>query len=406
VRPDLTKTAICPEWRRGRRCPLESSTCPFAHGASELKATVLYRKTVLCAAYTRGNCKMGNRCRHAHGIEEICNSDQGLGDPIRACKVEPHSFHNAGGRFSSSHWETSSTAATSTDSQEQGIPSSTGTVSRSAPAGGSAAVPSRAGGQPTALTDEFLSSTPWGRSSTPATSTDSQELGIPWSTGTVSRFAPAGGSAPVPSRAGGWSSPPTGERLSSSRFGTSSTPATSIDSQELGIPWSTGTESRFAPAAGSAVVPSRAGGRPSDVNVSRFAPAGGSAAVPSRAGGGSGPVGPVFVAPPQRPRLGSNTNGNGHFGGEEPGQMLLSARPYHDEELGIPSPTGTKARFAPVGGSAAVPSRACGQPAVAGPVFVVPPRRYRNNDCNGADRIGGDECAAMLLRAMPDHYDD
>lgn len=39
--PDLKKTSICKEWRRGA-CPLNSVDCPFAHGRNELRWTEVY----------------------------------------------------------------------------------------------------------------------------------------------------------------------------------------------------------------------------------------------------------------------------------------------------------------------------------------------------------------------------
>mmetsp|Transcript_66971 Transcript_66971/g.160429 ORF Transcript_66971/g.160429 Transcript_66971/m.160429 type:complete len:431 (-) Transcript_66971:142-1434(-) len=68
--PDLRKTSICKRWTAGE-CPYSAFVCNFAHGAAELRSTPIYVKTSLCRPFMRGMCRLGNRCRHAHGELEM-----------------------------------------------------------------------------------------------------------------------------------------------------------------------------------------------------------------------------------------------------------------------------------------------------------------------------------------------
>jgi len=93
--PDLTKTAICRMFARGQ---CRNPECKFAHGEQELRVTPNVYKTQLCNFFTRGHCKKGNRCRHAHGDEELrgfeesqtCSTEdsQFIEEPQFAAKVE------------------------------------------------------------------------------------------------------------------------------------------------------------------------------------------------------------------------------------------------------------------------------------------------------------------------------
>jgi len=44
--PDLTKTALCTAWQKGR-CPLTAADCHFAHGSEELRLTPAFNNTKL-----------------------------------------------------------------------------------------------------------------------------------------------------------------------------------------------------------------------------------------------------------------------------------------------------------------------------------------------------------------------
>jgi len=67
-RPNLMKTSICRAFQKGK-CREEN--CKFAHGEAELRVTDTVYKTQLCVFHARGFCKKGNRCRHAHGHQEL-----------------------------------------------------------------------------------------------------------------------------------------------------------------------------------------------------------------------------------------------------------------------------------------------------------------------------------------------
>ncbi|KAF4693018.1 hypothetical protein FOZ60_012009 [Perkinsus olseni] len=70
VRPDLRKTKMCQANLEGR-CPYRAEECQFAHSTEDLKATPGLFKTVLCSWWQKGKCDMGDKCRFAHGEEEL-----------------------------------------------------------------------------------------------------------------------------------------------------------------------------------------------------------------------------------------------------------------------------------------------------------------------------------------------
>ena len=82
--PDLLKTTMCIEWKHGRCYDV---TCRYAHGATELRATSGVFKTQQCTWFANGNCKHGNRCRHAHGESDarlLQASDRAKGQLVYA----------------------------------------------------------------------------------------------------------------------------------------------------------------------------------------------------------------------------------------------------------------------------------------------------------------------------------
>lgn len=62
------KTSICRAFQKGK---CRDENCKFAHGEAELRVTDQVYKTQLCVFHARGFCKKGNRCRHAHGHQEM-----------------------------------------------------------------------------------------------------------------------------------------------------------------------------------------------------------------------------------------------------------------------------------------------------------------------------------------------
>ncbi|CEL98369.1 unnamed protein product [Vitrella brassicaformis CCMP3155] len=66
--PDLSRTKICGLWAKGR---CNDPSCKFAHGHQELKSPAACYKTSLCFLWQKGMCNAGERCRYAHGVEEL-----------------------------------------------------------------------------------------------------------------------------------------------------------------------------------------------------------------------------------------------------------------------------------------------------------------------------------------------
>lgn len=66
--PNLRKTKLCKEYTTGKCC---NQDCPFAHGEEELKATPDFYKTSICSSFLDGKCKFGDKCRYAHGKDEL-----------------------------------------------------------------------------------------------------------------------------------------------------------------------------------------------------------------------------------------------------------------------------------------------------------------------------------------------
>lgn len=69
--PNLTKTKLCPQIRRGETCPNDEATCPFAHSLDALRHTDDLFKTKYCHMWKKGKCTAGETCRHAHGTDEL-----------------------------------------------------------------------------------------------------------------------------------------------------------------------------------------------------------------------------------------------------------------------------------------------------------------------------------------------
>lgn len=66
--PNLQKTKLCKAFLQGN---CSDQNCQFAHGEEDLRVTEGIYKTQICNFYERGYCKKGDRCNHAHGIQDL-----------------------------------------------------------------------------------------------------------------------------------------------------------------------------------------------------------------------------------------------------------------------------------------------------------------------------------------------
>lgn len=67
---DLSSTRMCPQLLQNGCCNKQG--CRFAHDEKELKATDSLYKTSICIEFKKlGRCRLGPRCRHAHGESEL-----------------------------------------------------------------------------------------------------------------------------------------------------------------------------------------------------------------------------------------------------------------------------------------------------------------------------------------------
>ena len=81
-RPNLTKTKLCPSVENGGICEAGSAArCPYAHNLSELRATPMLFRTVMCSWWKKGQCEFGDNCRFAHGEDELRESSQASCSP-------------------------------------------------------------------------------------------------------------------------------------------------------------------------------------------------------------------------------------------------------------------------------------------------------------------------------------
>jgi hypothetical protein len=66
--PNLQKTKLCRAFLSGG---CNDENCFFAHGEGDLRVTEGIYKTQICNFFERGYCKKGDRCNHAHGIQDL-----------------------------------------------------------------------------------------------------------------------------------------------------------------------------------------------------------------------------------------------------------------------------------------------------------------------------------------------
>jgi hypothetical protein len=63
---------MCPSIESDVPCPSSSpESCPYAHSASELRATPMLYRTVICSWWKKGQCEFGDTCRFAHGEDQL-----------------------------------------------------------------------------------------------------------------------------------------------------------------------------------------------------------------------------------------------------------------------------------------------------------------------------------------------
>lgn len=66
--PNLHKTRLCEAFLKGG---CQKTDCKFAHGKQELAQAELFHKTTMCSWHEKGKCRYGDRCRFAHGVDEL-----------------------------------------------------------------------------------------------------------------------------------------------------------------------------------------------------------------------------------------------------------------------------------------------------------------------------------------------
>lgn len=66
--PNLQKTKLCRAFLAGG---CNDENCFYAHGEIDLRVTEGIYKTQICNFFERGYCKKGDRCNHAHGVNDL-----------------------------------------------------------------------------------------------------------------------------------------------------------------------------------------------------------------------------------------------------------------------------------------------------------------------------------------------
>lgn len=61
---------MCALIEAGEKCSA-GVDCPYAHAISELRATPMLYRTVLCSWWKKGQCEFGDNCRFAHGESQL-----------------------------------------------------------------------------------------------------------------------------------------------------------------------------------------------------------------------------------------------------------------------------------------------------------------------------------------------
>ncbi|KAF4716838.1 hypothetical protein FOZ62_008199 [Perkinsus olseni] len=80
-KPDLSKTRMCRALLQKGACS-NHRRCPYAHDIRQVRSTNAFFKTKMCSFYESGFCKLGNKCRYAHGESELIPDDWPSGDDV------------------------------------------------------------------------------------------------------------------------------------------------------------------------------------------------------------------------------------------------------------------------------------------------------------------------------------
>lgn len=120
AKPDLSKTRMCRSLLQNGACT-NRKRCPYAHDIRQVRSTNAFFKTKVCSFYESGFCKLGSKCRYAHGQSELTpgvpSDADGEGVVINHSKVQP--LLDRSGAPSSSVVSSASTAPSDIDHDHQ-----------------------------------------------------------------------------------------------------------------------------------------------------------------------------------------------------------------------------------------------------------------------------------------------
>lgn len=81
AKPDLSKTRMCQSLLQKGACS-DRKRCPYAHDIRQIRSTNAFFKTKMCSFYESGCCKLGSKCRYAHGQSDLGPDDLSNGDNV------------------------------------------------------------------------------------------------------------------------------------------------------------------------------------------------------------------------------------------------------------------------------------------------------------------------------------
>jgi len=79
---------------------LDAQNCPYAHDLTELRATPMLFRTVICSWWKKGQCEFGDSCRFAHGEDQLRESTS-MSSPSRRSEspLQTPSYVEAPGQY-------------------------------------------------------------------------------------------------------------------------------------------------------------------------------------------------------------------------------------------------------------------------------------------------------------------